>query len=226
MASCRGPDHPASPAATPGEAGDDPTKRRTALALGGAVLAPRMTPGAANAYAHHATLTTAPSPAPSGPRHDWRSPNLTWRRRTRRSASRTRPSPQPAKPSPAAASSTRSAVAPSNSTAPCNGATPRTPPSPSSGRNCTFSSRPETSGSPSGYHVRAYGDGVHACGPRCRQPLLRGLDHVPALRRHPKPLRRLQGQVRSRLPRSASADALSPPRPEARHAALTRWLSV
>jgi tetratricopeptide (TPR) repeat protein len=62
-ASRRSPDHPASPAATPGEAGDDPTKRRTALALiGGTALAPLMTPGAtsadtARAYTQHATLT-------------------------------------------------------------------------------------------------------------------------------------------------------------------------
>ncbi|MGW1363024.1 hypothetical protein ACWCQP_37150 [Streptomyces chartreusis] len=55
--------HPALPAATPGEAGDDPTKRRTALALiGGTALAPLMAPGAASAdtaraYTHHATLT-------------------------------------------------------------------------------------------------------------------------------------------------------------------------
>ncbi|MFM9462719.1 XRE family transcriptional regulator [Streptomyces scabiei] len=62
-ASDRSPGHPASPAATPGEAGDDPTKRRTALALiGGTALAPLMTPGTASAdtaraYAHHATLT-------------------------------------------------------------------------------------------------------------------------------------------------------------------------
>lgn len=62
-ASGRGSDHPASPVATPGEAGDDPTKRRTALALiGGTALAPLMTPGAASAdtaraYTHHATLT-------------------------------------------------------------------------------------------------------------------------------------------------------------------------
>lgn len=61
-ASGRGPDHPASPAATPDEAGD-PTKRRTALALiGGTALAPLMNPGSASAataraYAQHATLT-------------------------------------------------------------------------------------------------------------------------------------------------------------------------
>jgi tetratricopeptide (TPR) repeat protein len=64
-ASGRGPDHPASPAATPGEAGD-PTKRRTALTLIGGTalssLAPLMTPTAASAdtaraYTQHATLT-------------------------------------------------------------------------------------------------------------------------------------------------------------------------
>ncbi|MEV7198058.1 hypothetical protein AB0N81_40650 [Streptomyces sp. NPDC093510] len=59
-------DHFASPAATPGEAGDDPTKRRTALTLIGGTalgsLAPLMTPGQASAdtaraYTHHATRT-------------------------------------------------------------------------------------------------------------------------------------------------------------------------
>jgi hypothetical protein len=64
-ASGRDPGHPASPAATPGEAGD-PTKRRTALTLIGGTalgsLAPLLTPGAASAdvaraYSHHTTLT-------------------------------------------------------------------------------------------------------------------------------------------------------------------------